>query len=105
MSEGNKQRLKEYQKNYREAKKSGLKKFQKLLILNIIKMEKPLTYGEYDVNKYRFHMCKRQISINTININRILLSNKVFYGELGAYKYYVGYNHDQGVRPLYVVIP
>ena len=50
-------------------------------------------------------MCKKQISINKVDINRILLFNKVSYGKLGAYKHYIGYNHDEGSRPLYIVIP
>ena len=50
-------------------------------------------------------MCKKQISINKVDINRIPLFNKVSYGKLGAYKRYIGYNPDEGSRPLYIVIP
>ena len=34
-------------------------------------MKKNLIFDKYYVNKYRFHMCKEQISINKVNINRI----------------------------------
>ena len=38
-------------------------------------MEQTLIFDKYYANKYRFHMCKKQISINKVDINRILLSN------------------------------
>ena len=54
-------------------------------------MEKTLTFDKYSTNKNLFHKNKNPITINKVDIKRIVLSNKVSYGKQGTYKYYVGY--------------
>ena len=73
MSEENKQRLKEYQKRSRETKKSKGKIFGRFL--NSIKMKQTSIPGKYCANK--FHMHKKPININNVNIRKVLLSNKI----------------------------
>ena len=71
-------------------------------------MEKTLTFDKYSTNKNLFHKNKNPITINKVDIKRIVLSNKVSYGKQGTYKYYVGYIYIyiySGFIPLYIVIP
>ena len=48
-------------------------------------------HNNYSVGKYYFQTNKVLININEVDIKRIVLFNKVFYGKQGANKYYVGY--------------
>ena len=78
MSEENKRRLKEYEKNYREIKK-------KLFLLHIIKMEqKALIFAGDCFNQNAFHKNGKPASIDKVDIlistsNRSVLSNKDSY--------------------------
>ena len=56
-----------------------------------LKMEKTIIkYGDTEIEKQKFHQCKKPISIRNIDINKILVSNKVFFGKKG-FKYFICY--------------
>ena len=58
-----------------------------------IKMEKTVTkLGNIEMEKQIFHQHKRPISIKDININKIVISNKVSFSKKG-FKYFIGYKH------------
>ena len=42
------------------------------------------------LKKYKFHQHKSLISINNIDINKIVVSNKVSFGKKD-FKYFIGY--------------
>ena len=45
-------------------------------------MEKTITkVGDIEIKKQKFHQHKRPISIKNIDINKIVLSNKVSFGK------------------------
>ena len=54
--------------------------------------------------KQKFHQHKRLISIKNIDINKIVVSNKVFFGKKG-FKYFIGYKHAKKVRPSCLFLP
>ena len=62
-------------------------------------MEQTLTFGEKSINKNKFHMHKKPLSICGIDTKRIILSNKYSYDR----KYFIGYNTNySGIIPLYI---
>ena len=45
-------------------------------------MEKAVTnFGDIEIEKQTFHQYKRPISIKNIDINKIVVPNKVFFGK------------------------
>ena len=56
-----------------------------------VKMEKIiLKFSDIEIEKQDFHQHKRPISIKNIDINKIVISNKVSTGKMG-FKYFIGY--------------
>ena len=57
-------------------------------------------HNNYCINKYYFQKDKNKpININEVDTKKIVLSNKIPYGEHGANKYYIAYLND-GFEPL-----
>ena len=80
-----KKKLKEYPKN-REAKKST----KNLFSLHGIKMEQKVLFSDKKcINKNAFHKNKKRISIDKIEIRRIVLSEKESYGKKCTFKCYI----------------
>ena len=47
-------------------------------------MEKTIIkFGDIEIEKQKFHQYKRHISINNIDINKMVVSNKVSFGKKG----------------------
>ena len=50
-------------------------------------------HNNYHINKYYFQKDKNKPSnINEINTEKIMVSDKISYGEHGANKYYIAYS-------------
>ena len=47
---------------------------------------------------------KKIFNINNIDINKILVSEKETYGKYNSFKYFIGYNDNDVIRPLYLYI-
>ena len=45
--------------------------------------------GDNRINKHKFHYDKNPVLIDDVNIDKILLSNKVSFSKKG-YKYFIG---------------
>ena len=64
-----------------------------------IKIDKKLiTFSDAEIENHQFHQHKRPILISTTDINKILVSNKVFFGVKG-FKYFIGYKDRKEKRP------
>ena len=48
---------------------------------------------------------KKIFNIDGIDVNKILLSKKVSYGKNNSFKYFIGYNDNDIIRPLFVKAP
>ena len=46
----------------------------------------------------------KTILINNMDINKILVSNKVSFGKNG-FKYFIGFKDNNKLRPLYILLP
>ena len=66
-----------------------------------IKIEKTnIKFGGIEIEK-RFHQHKRHISIENIDINKIVLSNKVSFSKKG-FKYFIGYKNAKKLDLMYI---
>ena len=45
---------------------------------------------------------KKIFNINDIDVNKILVSKKEQYGKYNSFKYFIGYNDNDVIRPLYL---
>ena len=69
--------------------------------------QKVLILGEDWINKNAFYKNGKPISINKIDIRRIVLSSKHSYGNKGSFKYFIGYinKNDPFPAPLCIKLP
>ena len=57
------------------------------------------------INKSDFYKNKKVFKLVDINVNKILVSKKEPYGTKNALKYFIGYNDNDVVKPLYLRVP
>ena len=55
-----------------------------------------------EINKHKFH--KRPIFINNVDIDTIVVSNKVFFSQKD-FKYFIGYKDFYKIRDLCIFLP
>ena len=68
-------------------------------------MGEEITFGDIEVEKHKFHQCKIPISIYDVNIDRIVVSNKVSNGKKG-FQCFIGYEDDfEKIMPLCILLP
>ena len=64
-----------------------------------------LTFGNIEIEKNRFCRPKTPIFLKDVDIEKVLVSNKISFGEKN-YKYFIGYLYnDHKVRPLHIMLP
>ena len=61
--------------------------------------EKTLKFNNIRVNKKEFHKSKQAIDLNLINVDQIVVSDKLKHRDEG-FKYFIGYQEDKIVKPL-----
>ena len=67
-------------------------------------IEQILKFGDVVVNKKEFHASKQAITLNLVNTNKIVVSDKFKHSDDG-FKYFIGYLHDDDViRPLCIIL-
>ena len=105
LSEEEKNKIKEYQKKkYQELiqyKKEALKAF---FIYSIIMSEKTLKFNNIKINKKGFHKSKQAIDLDSVTTDKIVVSDKFRHSEEG-YKYFIGYQENEIVKPLCIILP
>ena len=64
---------------------------------------KSIKFGDKKIKKSEFYKNKKITSIDdNIDVNKILVSKKEWYGTKNSYKYFIGYNDNNVMRPLCV---
>ena len=63
-----------------------------------------IKFGDKDVNKKEFYSSKQAISIYSIDLNKIVVSNKLKINDK-TYKYICGYLNNDTIQPLRVILP
>ena len=63
-----------------------------------------IKFEDKEVNKKEFNSSKQAISIYSIDLNKIILSNKLKIN-YKTYKYICGYLNNDTIQPLCVILP
>ena len=62
-----------------------------------------LKFGDIVVTKKIFMLQKKAIPLTLVNINNVFVSYRVKHNN-DCYKYFIGYNHDDMISPLCIVL-
>ena len=66
---------------------------------------KNINFDDKKFKKSEFYKNKKAFQIHDIDVNKILVSKKEPYGTKNALKYFIGYNDNDVMRPLFVRLP
>ena len=66
--------------------------------------EKTLKFNNVRVNKKEFHKSKQAIELDLVDTGKIVVSDRFRRGEEG-FKYFIGYQEDEIVKPLCIILP
>ena len=66
---------------------------------------KSMIFNDKKINKSNFYKNKRLFKIDDIDVNKILASKKEPYGKKSSFKYFIGYNDYDDIRPLCIKLP
>ena len=62
--------------------------------------EKNINFSDKKIRKSDFYKNKKINNIEDINVDNILVSKKEPYGTKNSFKYFIGYNDNDVIRPL-----
>ena len=63
---------------------------------------KSIKFDNKKIEKSDFYKNKKIFNIDDIDVNKILVSKKEQYGKYNSFKYFIGYNDNDVIRPLYL---
>ena len=63
-----------------------------------------LKFDNIRVNKKEFHKSKQPIDLMSVNVEQIVVSDKFKHSDEG-YKYFIGYQEDENIKPLCIILP
>ena len=67
-------------------------------------MEK-IIFDDKNINKSNFYKNKKLFNIYDIEFDKVLISKKEAYGKKSSFKYILGYNNDDVIKPLCIKLP
>ena len=67
--------------------------------------EKNINFGDKKIKKSDFYKNKKAFKIDDIDVNKILVSKEEPYGAKNSFKYFIGYNDNDLIRPLCIKLP
>ena len=62
-------------------------------------------FEDKKINKSNFNKNKKLFNIHELDVNKILVSKKESYGTKASFKYFIGYNDDDVIKPLCIKLP
>ena len=65
---------------------------------------KKIKFGDKEVDKKEFYLSKQAISLDSVDLDKIVVSNKWKINEI-TYKYLCGYLNNDVIQPLCVILP
>ena len=66
---------------------------------------KSINFNNKNIKKSDFYNKNKKIlNVNDIDVNKILVSKKEQYGKYNSFKYFIAYNDNDVIRPLYFFI-
>ena len=66
--------------------------------------EKTLRFNNIRLNKKKFHNSKKPIDLLSVNVDQIVVFDKFKHSNEG-FKYFIGYQEGEIVKPLYIILP
>ena len=66
--------------------------------------EKTLKFDNIRVNKKKFHKSKQTTDLMSVDVDQMVVSDKFKHSDEGI-KYFIGYQDDEIVKPLHIVLP
>ena len=70
-----------------------------------IRMNRNIKFNDKKIKKSNcYNKNKKMFNVDDIDVNKILVSKKEQYGKYSSFKYFVGYNDNDVIRPLYLFI-
>ena len=63
-----------------------------------------INFNNKKIKKSDFYKNKKIFNKDDIDVNKILVSKKETYGKYNSFKYFIGYNDNDVIRPLYLFI-
>ena len=66
---------------------------------------KKVNFGDKNIKRSDFYKNKKVTKIDNFDVNKILFSKKEPYGTKNSFKYFIGYNDNDIIRPLCVRLP
>ena len=107
LSKEKKNKIKDYQrKRYQQViqyKKEARQNKWVLFLLSIRTREKTLNFDNIRVNKKEFHKSKQAIDLVSVNVDQIVVSDKLRHSDDG-FKYFIGYKEGKIVKPLCIIL-
>ena len=77
-----------------------------LLFLSCIRTSgKNVNFGDKKLKKSDFYKNNKVIKIDDIDVNKILVSKEKPYGSKIVFKYFIGYNDNDVIKPLCIKLP
>ena len=64
-----------------------------------------IKFDDKKIKESDFYKNKKTFNINDIDINNILVSKKEKYGKYDSFQHFIGYNDNNGIKPLYLEFP
>ena len=83
----------------------NIKKFYFFSLLYIRMSIKNINFNDKKILKSDFYKNNKINSIDDIDVNKILVAKKELYGTKNSFKYFIGYNDNDVIRPLCVKLP
>ena len=66
--------------------------------------EKALKFDNIRINKKNPHKSKQQIDLDVVNVDQIVVSEKLRHSDDG-FKYFIGYKEGEIIKPLCIILP
>ena len=66
--------------------------------------EKTLKFNNIKINKKEFHRSNKAIDLDLVDTGKIVVSDRFRHSEEG-FKYLIGYQEDELVKPLCIILP
>ena len=66
--------------------------------------EKTLKFNNIKVNKNEFHRSKQAIDLDSVDTGKIVIFDMFRHSEEG-FKYFIGYQENEIVKPLCIILP
>ena len=63
---------------------------------------KNVNFGDKKIKESDFYKNKKVTLLDDINFNKIFVSKEEPYGAKNSIKYFIGYNHNDVIRPLWI---